>query len=105
MNPDQFQDLYKLLRGSRAATDVLDARALFMENKLPLAQSKILAAREANAECRSRLLKLPAEKQVDAKSRDADRRRASSDFFDALRIGILTRGGIFDRVLAVGTRC
>ncbi|MGI9470773.1 MAG: hypothetical protein ACR2NZ_04535, partial [Rubripirellula sp.] len=52
---------------------MLDAKALFMENKLTLAQSKIVSAREAYAEARSRLLKLPAEKQVDAKSRDADR--------------------------------
>ena len=33
MDVDDFQELYKFLRGSRTATPVLDARALFLDNK------------------------------------------------------------------------
>ena len=40
MDADDFQDLYKLLRGSRCAVAVLDARALFVERKMARATSR-----------------------------------------------------------------
>ncbi len=73
MNADQFQDLYKLLRGSKAATAVLDARALFMEKRLQQAYQKLSDARESFAESRSRVLRQTPEQQLDPKARDADR--------------------------------
>ena len=73
MDADQFQDLYKLLRGSREAIAVLDARALFNENKLLAAWEKISEARETFAESHFRVLKQSPEQQLDPKARDADR--------------------------------
>jgi len=71
MDADDFQDLYKLLRGSRSAMVVLDSRALFLDNKMVEAHEKLLEARESFLESRSRLLKQDLEKQVDPKAKDA----------------------------------
>ncbi len=71
MNAEDFQDLYKLLRGSKSAFAVLDARTLFIERKYDQARLRIEEARESYSQSRSRLMKLPAEKQVDAKAPDA----------------------------------
>lgn len=73
MDVDDFQNLYKLLRGSRSAMAVLDARALFSEKKLADAHSKLAEARQSFAESRARVLKQDPEKQVDSKAKDRDR--------------------------------
>ncbi len=72
MDADDFQDLYKLLRGSRSAMAVLDARALYLEKKMAESLAKLVHARDSFVESRSRLLKQDVEKQVDAKAKDAD---------------------------------
>ena len=73
MNADDFQDLYKLLRGSKSAMPVLDAKALYQERKMVAATEKLAYARETFLESRSRLIKQDVEKQVDKKAKDADR--------------------------------
>ncbi len=73
MNAEDFQDLYKLLRGSKSAFAVLDARTLFIEKNLAICLERVEEARESYAQSRSRLMKHPAEQQVDAKAADADR--------------------------------
>lgn len=73
MNVDDFQDLYKLLRGSKSAMPVLDAKALYQERKMVAATEKLAYARETFLESRSRLIKQDVEKQVDKKAKDADR--------------------------------
>ncbi|MGI9471303.1 MAG: hypothetical protein ACR2NZ_07230 [Rubripirellula sp.] len=73
MDVDDFQNLYNLLRGSRSAMAVLDARALFSEKKLDAAHLKLTEAREVYAESRARVLKQDPEKQIDAKAKDRDR--------------------------------
>ncbi|MGB0598984.1 MAG: hypothetical protein ACPGLY_20045 [Rubripirellula sp.] len=73
MNADDFQDLYKLLRGSKSAMPVLDAKALYQERKMVAATEKLAYAREMFLESRSRLIKQDVEKQVDKKAKDADR--------------------------------
>lgn len=73
MDADQFQDLYKLLRGNREAITVLDAKALFMEKKTEKAYQKLSESRETFVESHSRVLKQSPEQQLDPKARDADR--------------------------------
>ncbi|MDG2222980.1 MAG: hypothetical protein P8L85_16490 [Rubripirellula sp.] len=73
MNADDFQELYKLLRGSKSAMPVLDAKALYQERKMVAATEKLAYARETFLESRSRLIKQDVEKQVDKKAKDADR--------------------------------
>ena len=46
MDVDDFQELYKFLRGSKSANPVLDARALFLDNKFDEAYAKLAEARE-----------------------------------------------------------
>lgn len=70
MIPEQLDDLYKLLRGSRSATLVLDARALFQDDKFAEALDKLVDAREAFMESRSRLLRQDADKEFDGTSKD-----------------------------------
>lgn len=73
MDADDFQDLYKLLRGSRCATAVLDARALFVERRLEQSLLKMSEARASFAESRHRVLRQDPEKTIDAKAKDRDR--------------------------------
>ena len=73
MDADDFQDLYKLLRGSRCAVAVLDARALFVERKMADALLKMTEARASFAESRHRVLRQDPEKTVDSKAKDRDR--------------------------------
>ncbi len=73
MDADDFQEIYKLLRGSRSAMAVLDARALFLDQKMSEAYDKLTYARETFLETRSRLLNQDVEKQVDPKAKDAAR--------------------------------
>lgn len=73
MDAEDFQALYKLVRGNRAAIAVTDARALFMEKKLDLALQKLLYAQETFVDSRSRVIKQDVEKEVDPKAKDADR--------------------------------
>ncbi|MGB7344545.1 MAG: hypothetical protein WBD20_10050 [Pirellulaceae bacterium] len=73
MNAEEYQDLYKLLRGSKSAFTVLDARTLFIEKKTAQSLEKIQEARAAYEQSRSRMMKQPAAKQVDPKAADADR--------------------------------
>ena len=73
MDSDDFQDLYKLLRGSRCAMTVLDSRALFVEKKMEESLEKLTEARASFAESRYRVLKQNPEKQIDPKAKDRDR--------------------------------
>ncbi|MEM1070543.1 MAG: hypothetical protein AAGI63_16695, partial [Planctomycetota bacterium] len=73
MNADDFQELYKLLRGIKSAMPVLDAKALYSDRKMVAALDRLTYARETFLESRSRLLKQDVEKQVDKKAKDADR--------------------------------
>ena len=73
MDADDFQDLYKLLRGSRCATAVLDARALFVERRMEQSLLKMSEARASFAESRHRVLRQDPEKTIDAKAKDRDR--------------------------------
>lgn len=73
MNADDLQELYKLLRGSRSATMVLDARTLFLERNWTKAQKLLLEAREAYSESRMRLLKQDPDKETKGKGKEADR--------------------------------
>ena len=73
MDADDFQDLYKLLRGSRCATAVLDARTLFVERKMERSLLKMNEARASFAESRHRVLRQDPEKTIDAKAKDRDR--------------------------------
>jgi hypothetical protein len=73
MDADDFQNLYKLLRGSRCATAVLDARALFVERKMESSLLKMAEARASFAESRHRVLRQDPEKTIDAKAKDRDR--------------------------------
>lgn len=73
MDADDFQSLYKLLRGSRSAPVVLDARALYLEKKMTEALERLTYARDTFVESRSRLIKQDVAKSVDAKAKDADR--------------------------------
>ncbi len=73
MDADDFQDLYNLLRGSRCAMTVLDARALFVDKKIEDALQKLIEARESFAESRYRVLKQDPEKHIDPKAKDRDR--------------------------------
>ena len=73
MDADDFQDLYKLLRGSRCAVAVLDARALFVERKMADSLLKMTEARASFAESRHRVLRQDPEKTVDSKAKDRDR--------------------------------
>jgi hypothetical protein len=73
MDVDDFQELYKFLRGSKSANPVLDARALFLDNKFDEAYAKLAEAREQFAESRTRVLRQSPEAQVDPAAKDADR--------------------------------
>lgn len=73
MNAEDFQNLYMLLRGSKSAFAVLDARTLFQEKNHITALERVEEARSTYAQSRSRLMKQPAEKQVDPKAADADK--------------------------------
>jgi len=73
MNADDFQELYKLLRGSKSAMPVLDAKTLYSEGKMDAALEKLVGARETFMESRSRLIKQDVEAQVDKKAKDRDR--------------------------------
>ena len=71
MNADDLNELYKLVRGSKAAMIVLDARAHFVDGELPEAHSKLIEARTNFIERRSRLLKNDVAAQVDQKAKDS----------------------------------
>jgi hypothetical protein len=73
MDADDFQNLYKMLRGSRSALAVLDARAFYSDHKMVEAHEKLSYARDLFLESRSRLLKQDVEDQVDPKAKDADK--------------------------------
>ncbi|TWU54442.1 hypothetical protein Poly51_31610 [Rubripirellula tenax] len=75
MISDDLEELYKLLRGSRSANAVLDARALIQENKAVLAFAKLVDARESYMESRSRLLKQVPEEQFKGTSKEDVRNR------------------------------
>ncbi len=70
MITEDLEDLYKLLRGSRSATSVLDARALVQENKCVAAHVKLIDARESYMESRSRLMKQDAATQYKGNSKE-----------------------------------
>ncbi|QDT03586.1 hypothetical protein K227x_19700 [Rubripirellula lacrimiformis] len=72
---DDLDELYKLLRGSRSANPVLDARALAQEGRFTAAREKLIDARESYMESRSRLMKQDPEKQFAGKGKDDVRNR------------------------------
>lgn len=99
MNADDFQSLYNLLRGSRTAMAVLDARALFTDKKFDASSKKLSDARESFAESRARVIRQVPEKQVDPKAKDRDRQikkikrkqekaKETLDAFDELIAGL-----------------
>ena len=57
MNGDDLNEIYKLLRGSRSAQLILDARSCFLDGKMVRAHALVLEAREAYSMSRSQLLK------------------------------------------------
>jgi hypothetical protein len=73
MNADDLQELYKLLRGSRAAMLVLDVRTLFLEKQMIKAHALLLESRELYAESRTRLLRQDPDAQTKAKGKEAER--------------------------------
>ncbi|NND98687.1 MAG: hypothetical protein HKN47_15300 [Pirellulaceae bacterium] len=73
MNAEDFQSLYKLLRGSKSAFGVLDARTLFIEKKIRQALVRLQESRDSYQSSRARLMKQDAGKEVDPKAKDADR--------------------------------
>jgi regulator of protease activity HflC (stomatin/prohibitin superfamily) len=73
MNADDFQELYKPLRGSKSAMPVLDAKALYSDRQMVAALERLTYARETFLESRSRLLNQDVEQQVDKKGKEADR--------------------------------
>ena len=73
MNAEDFQDLYKLLRGSKSAFAVLDARTLFIDNQFRAALAKVIEAQESYQQSRSRLMKSAAKDQVNPREKDAER--------------------------------
>ena len=75
MITDDLQELYKLLRGSRSATSVLDARALIQEKNVVAAHVKLIDARESYMESRSRLLKQDPNKQFAGNSKQDEHNR------------------------------
>ncbi len=72
MNADDLQELYKLLRGSRSAMIVLDARAQFADRQWEKALALLQEARDTYAESRTRLLRQDPE-DVRGKDQDAQR--------------------------------
>ena len=46
MNADDLQSLYKLVRGNKAATVVLDAHAAYLDKRNSVAHTKLIEARE-----------------------------------------------------------
>ena len=75
MNAEDFQQLYKLLRGSKSAFAVLDARTLFLEKKLDSCLAKMQEASDAYRQSRTRLMRQDPEKDIDPKAADADRQK------------------------------
>ncbi len=73
MNADDLQELYKLLRGSRAAMMVLDVRTLFLEKQMIKAHALLLESRELYSESRTRLLRQDPDAQTKAKGKEAER--------------------------------
>ncbi len=72
MNADDLHDLYKMLRGSRSALMVLDARGLFMDRQYEKALALLVESRDAFAESRTRLMKQDAEAEG-AKTKGKDK--------------------------------
>jgi hypothetical protein len=73
MNADDLQELYKLLRGSRAAMLVLDVRTLFLEKQMIKAHALLLESRDLYSESRTRLLRQDPDAQTKAKGKEAER--------------------------------
>lgn len=75
MIADDLQQLYMLLRGSRSAIQVLDAKALVQENNFVAAHVKLIDSRESYMESRSRLMKQDAAAMYTGKSKEDERNR------------------------------
>lgn len=75
MIADDLQQLYMLLRGSRSAIQVLDAKALVQESNFVAAHEKLIDSRESYMESRSRLMKQDAAAMYTGKSKEDDRNR------------------------------
>ena len=73
MNADDLQQLYKLLRGSRAASAVLDAHALFLDQRFSQAHEVLSQAHQTYAEARSRLLRQHPDGEPSGSRDDVDR--------------------------------
>lgn len=75
MIADDLQQLYMLLRGSRSAIQVLDAKAFVQENNFVAAHEKLIDSRESYMESRSRLMKQDAATMYKGKSKEDERNR------------------------------
>ena len=75
MIADDLQALYMLLRGSRSAIQVLDAKALVQEQKFTAAHEKLIDSRESYMETRSRLMKQDAATTYKGTSKEDERNR------------------------------
>lgn len=72
MEADDFQNLYKMVRGTRSAMVVLDAGTLHSEGKMIEAHEKLAEARELFLDGRMRLITQDVEQQIDPKSKPKD---------------------------------
>lgn len=73
MDVDDFEALYRELRGSSSSQPIVDAKSAFADRDFQTAQSLLAEAYETYKESRSRILRQDVEKQVDAKAPDRDR--------------------------------
>lgn len=73
MDADDFEALYRELRGSSCSRAIVDAKAAFVDRDFQVSQTLLTEAYETYKESRSRILRKDAEKQVEAKAPDRDR--------------------------------
>lgn len=71
MDAEDLQELYKLVRGSRSAVMVMDAKGLFQEKKMSQAMTLLGEARDVYAEGRTRLFR--QQPDASAKGKEAER--------------------------------
>ncbi|TWT49472.1 hypothetical protein Pla22_46690 [Rubripirellula amarantea] len=79
MLAEDINDLYKLLRGNKAAAKVLEARTLAFDGKHELVIEKLNDALDSYKASRSRFLKPGAADQITGKGADADRQRRTAE--------------------------
>lgn len=73
MDADDFEALYRELRGSRSSHPIMDAKSAFTDRDYERSQSLLTEAYETYKESRQRILRQDPEKQVEAKAPDRER--------------------------------